>query len=108
LRDTGTFQRPAASSAQLHKSIDTAGPIAYIKFLGDSVKFNEEGDIPSKERESFRLLPRQRGGPHFLPIPGYISIVRKHGLNVFNQLIKCFDYNNTALSIVHDAERTCT
>ena len=37
------------------------------------------------------------GAYAFCRIRGYISTVRKHGLNVLDQLIKCFDDKNTAL-----------
>lgn len=37
------------------------------------------------------------GAYAFCRIRGYISTVRKHGLNVLDQLIKCFDDKNTVL-----------
>lgn len=39
----------------------------------------------------------QRGADAFCRIRGYISTVRKHGLNVFDQLVKCFDNGNSIL-----------
>jgi len=39
---------------------------------------------------------RSDAGAHaFCRIRGFISTVRKHGLNVLDQIIKCFDYNGT-------------
>ena len=38
------------------------------------------------------------GAYAFCRIRGYISTVRKHGLNVLDQLIKCFDNKNTVAS----------
>jgi transposase len=39
----------------------------------------------------------QDGAQAFCRIRGYISTVRKHGLNVFDQLVKCFDNGNSIL-----------
>ena len=41
---------------------------------------------------------RSESGAHaFCRIRGFISTIRKHGLNVLDQLIKCFDYSGKAV-----------